>query len=100
MHQKELPQVPELANGDVGASSGLEGLHAADTNTKMGRLNHGDVVGSVSDGQQERLQMPLDEFDNQCLLKWGHSAADNSLAHDGKVEEQFLHVLLQREGQC
>lgn len=52
MNQKELPKESELSNCHICGSGGLKTFNTADTNTDMGGLNHGYIVGTVTDGQQ------------------------------------------------
>lgn len=97
MNQQQLAQKAELGNGHVGTAGGLQTLHAADTDADVGSLDHGDIVCSVTDGEQNRLLLVfLDQLYHQGLLQRRHAAADDCLAHDGEVEEQLLEVLLQR----
>lgn len=104
-----------MTNSDVSASCSLETLNTADTDTNMSSLDHADIVGTVSDGQQERLQVTLDKLDNQGFLEWRHTArdwldgprleeeeqlhlpTDNSLAQHGEVQEHLVEILLESE---
>ena len=51
MHEKEFSKVTKLTNGNVGASSGLQTLDTCYTDTNMSSLDHGNVVGAVTDGE-------------------------------------------------
>lgn len=39
----------------------------------MGSLNHGNVVGSITNGQQDAFEMTLDKFYDERFLKGGHT---------------------------
>lgn len=80
MDQEELPKVAELGYGHVGRPSSLKTLDTTDTNPNVGGLDHRDVVGSVPDGQEQRLEMAFDKLDDQGFLKGRHTAAHISLA--------------------
>jgi hypothetical protein len=54
MDQQQLLQVPELRNGNIGTPSSLETFDTGDTNTNVRRLDHADIIGTVSDSQEDR----------------------------------------------
>jgi hypothetical protein len=60
MDEKEFAEVAELANGNISTSSGLETLNTTDTDTDMGGLNHGDVVGAIANCEKDSFEMALD----------------------------------------
>lgn len=68
MNQQQLAEEAELTNGDVGAARGLQTFDTSDTHTDVSGLNHRDVVGPVADGEQDGLEVPLDQLDHQRLL--------------------------------
>ena len=89
--EEQLPEVPELGHRHVGAPRRLEALDAADAHADVGGLDHRHVVGAVADGEEDRLLLVLlDQLHHQRLLHGRDAAADDGLAHDGKVEEQLL----------
>jgi len=53
MDQQQLLQVPELGNGNIGTPSSLETFDTRDTNANMRRLDHADIIGTISDGQED-----------------------------------------------
>lgn len=53
--EKQLPQVAELGDGDVGGPGSLESFNTRDTNADVSSLDHGDIVGTVADCEQNRL---------------------------------------------
>jgi len=69
MDQQQLLQVPELRNGNIGTPSSLEALDTRDTNANMRRLDHADIIGTVSDGQEDRSGILLDKLDDESFLQ-------------------------------
>lgn len=69
MNQKQLSKEPELANCDISRSCGLKAFDTADTDSDMSGLNHGHIIGTVANGQEESLLVALDKLDDQSLLK-------------------------------
>jgi len=59
-------------------------------------FNHADIVGAVADGQRDRLFIALDQLNYLSFLQWSNSATDDSLTHTARVQQQQLHLLLQR----
>ena len=53
--EQKASSVFELAEGEVGAASGVSALLAVNAEADMGFLDHGDVVGAVSDRCRHRL---------------------------------------------
>ena len=64
MHQEQLSQIAKLPNSNVGAACCLQALHTTDANSNVGSLNHGDVVGTVTNSKQKSFQVSFDELDN------------------------------------
>lgn len=62
----------------------------------MGSLDHSHVVGTVSNGEQDRLLILLYELDDESFLQRRDSTADDGLAHDGQFQEDLGCFLLQR----
>lgn len=73
MDEQQLLEVPELRNGNVGRACGLETFNTRDTNANVRSLDHADVVGAVTDCEQNGLLVLLDELDDECLLQRGHT---------------------------
>lgn len=80
VHQQQTFQVPELSDRIVAGQDGLHSLLAGDADTDVGRLNHGHVVGSVADGQRDRLLHALNQLHHQRLLQRSDAATNHSLA--------------------
>lgn len=116
MHEEELSEEAELRNSHVRRSGCLQTLRMVSVESKTGqvgtrldprdadsdmrRLNHADVVGTISNGQQRSVGAPLDELDNERFLKRRDSAADHCLAHDRELQEDIRAFLLQRVRQA
>lgn len=117
MNQKQFSKEPELANCDISRSRGLKTFNAADTDSDMSGLNHGHIIGAVTNGQEESLLVALDKLDDQGLLKGRHTTinmleqknktskvrwylpANNGFANDSQIQEQLLHIFLQSKSQ-
>lgn len=72
--KEQFPQIPELAYRHIGRPCGLETLDTAYTDTNVGRLDHANIIGTVADGKKKRLEVSLDQLDNQSFLKGRHPA--------------------------
>lgn len=57
VEQHQLLQESKLGDREVAGVDRLHPLLPADANADVGALDHGDVVGSVSDGQGPRLRL-------------------------------------------
>lgn len=51
-------------------------LYARDSDTDVSRLDHADIVGTVSDREEWRLGTPLDQFDHKSLLQRRYTTYD------------------------
>jgi len=89
VNEQQLLEEAELADGDVGRARRLQTLVARDADANMGSLNHRHIVGAVSNGEQDGLEVLLDELDDEGLLQRRHTAAHDRLAHDGELEERL-----------
>jgi len=70
VHKQQLPQVSELTNSDISTPRRLKTLNPTDANADVRRLDHGDVIGTVADSQQDCFEVALDELDDQRFLQW------------------------------
>lgn len=77
VNKKQFSKIPELGNRNISRPSCLKTFHTADTNTDMGCLNHGHIVGTIADSKEQRFEMSFDQFNNQRLLK-GRDTASRS----------------------
>jgi hypothetical protein len=50
MNKKKFTQESELCNRDISSTGRLKTFKATNTDTHMGGLNHGNVVGAVTNG--------------------------------------------------
>jgi hypothetical protein len=71
MHQQQLLQEPKLTDRDIRTPRRLQALNTRDANADMSGLDHGDVVGAVSDREEDRFQVLFDEFDDEGFLEGG-----------------------------
>lgn len=98
MHKQQFSEISELTNGNICTPRSLETFDTADTDTNVCGLDHRNIVSTVADGEEESLEVTLDELDDESLLERRDTAADDSLAHDSQIEEDLLEVLF--EGIC
>lgn len=70
--------VAELQDGEVSGKRGLFAFFADNTETNIGRLNHANVVASVTNGCGLFLRVVLDQLDNLGLLSRRATAAYDS----------------------
>lgn len=68
VYEEEFAKISELSDGDIGGAGGLETFDTGDADTDVGSLNHGDVVCTVTDGEQDGFEMAFHELDDQRLL--------------------------------
>lgn len=78
MNKKQLSKVSELSNRNIRRPSCLETFHTADTNTNMGSLNHGHIVGTIANSKEQRFEMSFNQFNNERLLE-GRNATSQEL---------------------
>lgn len=77
MDREESLQVLELLETEIRGPGSLGTLHSLDTHTDVGSLDHGDIVGTITDGQSDLVQFLADQFDDQSLLKRGNTTTDD-----------------------
>lgn len=53
----------------------------------MGCLNHGHIVRTVADRQEDALLVLLDEFDDEGFLKRRYPATDDCATHERELQE-------------
>lgn len=53
----------------------------------MGLFDHGYVVGAISNGEGDFIEVFADEFDDGGLLAGEETAADDRFAESGEVGE-------------
>ena len=80
MEEEKGLQVLELADGVVGGLDSLLTLEPTDTNPDMRRVDHIDIVSTVTDCQSRLLCVTiLDQKDDFCLLFWGDTASKDHI---------------------
>lgn len=62
------------------------------TYANISSLDHGDVVGTISDGQRAHFQLLLDHLHNVGLLKGRGATAQHRIASRGQLEEWLGQV--------
>mmetsp|Transcript_30490 Transcript_30490/g.80868 ORF Transcript_30490/g.80868 Transcript_30490/m.80868 type:complete len:654 (+) Transcript_30490:901-2862(+) len=92
--QQEGHEEPELRDSDVAGLHGLVALLPADAYADVCALNHGDIVGSITDGQRDTPQvLGLDELHQLPLLRRGQSAADARTARHCELVQHLAALL-------
>lgn len=61
MPAKQLAEVAELENGEVGCQRGLFAFFADDANADVGSLDHADVVATVANAADALASVVADE---------------------------------------
>jgi hypothetical protein len=62
-------------------------LNARNSDAHMGCLNHGHIVRTVADRQEDALLVLLDEFDDEGFLKRRYPATDDCATHERELQE-------------
>ena len=70
----------------------LHALLAGDADADVGRLDHGDVVGAVADGERVHLELLLDDAHDVRLLQRRRPAAQHGAAVRRQLQEQVLEL--------
>lgn len=52
VNKQQFTKIAELSNCNVGSPSSLETFNTADANANMRCLDHGDIIGAITNGQQ------------------------------------------------
>lgn len=76
MHQEQFPKIAELCNRNISRPSCLKTFHTADTDSNMSRLDHGNIVGTVTNGQKQGFEVAFDKLHDQRFLKGRHTTDD------------------------
>ena len=92
MHEEQLREEPELADGVVRGREGLGALTPIDADADVGGLDHAHVVGAVADGERALLGARLHELDQLGLVLGRGAAADDRAAGGGQRQEVLLDV--------
>lgn len=93
MIEQQWFQKFELSNSVIGAPGGLLAFFSEDSDTAVGSEDHGDIVGTITDGEG-RLQRMLitDESDNIRLLLRGYTASKDNVDIIRNVKENLLEI--------
>ncbi len=82
----------ELCDAKVRGETGLSTLLADKADANVGRLDHRDVVATVSNGADDGLGVRLEEFGDARLLGGRGAANDHGGTLANQVEEFVLVV--------
>eukprot|EP00047_Mylnosiga_fluctuans_P014814 m.41369 g.41369 ORF g.41369 m.41369 type:complete len:493 (-) comp5665_c0_seq2:2098-3576(-) len=89
VHQQQALEEPELGDREVRSEDCLTALEARDADTDMGRLDHADVVGAITDCKRDCMLAVLDQLDDLRLLKGRHAAAHHGRATRRDADEHI-----------
>jgi len=70
MNQQQPLEESELCNGIIRRVDSLETLFTRNADANVSRLDHANIIGTISDGECHDAKTILDEPDNQGLLQW------------------------------
>ena len=95
MPEERSAQVLEAWNRIVSEGRSLVAFFAHQTEAKICRLNHVDIICSIADGQ---CHLVLREFLHEChdlrLLAWGGAIDDDGLGGDEELAELCVHEFI------
>ncbi len=92
VNEKKPTEEAELGDRVIRSAGCLETLHTGDTDANVSLLNHGNIIGSVSNGQRHRLRLNCYSLNNFRLLTGRHSTANDGPALQAQLEEILLQV--------
>ncbi|KAH6605615.1 hypothetical protein Trco_004768 [Trichoderma cornu-damae] len=99
VHKHQALQEPELRDGVVGRHGGLPALDTGNAHADIGLLDHGDVVGAVTNGQGHDIQSVLDHGHDRGLLRRADAAAQDGPALLAEEEELLHQAIVQGPSQ-
>lgn len=76
-----------LCNSIVRRINSLEPLFARDSDPNVCRLNHADIVRSISDGKCHGTETILHQIHNECFLERRHSTTDYTVAQGSETKQ-------------
>lgn len=82
-----------LTDGVVRRVDSLQTLFARNTNADVGRLDHADIVGTITNGECHRADAFLDEANDEGFLQWRHSTTNDSFAKNRQAKQQAFTVI-------
>jgi hypothetical protein len=97
MDQHQARQEPELPNGIVRTHDSLPALLARNTDTNVRLLNHGHVVGAITDTKGHDVQAVLDHGHDGGLLRGADTAAEHGPALLAEEQELLPQLLVEHE---
>ena len=98
MNQQKLLQKPKLTNRYIRRSRRLQSFDSGDSDSDVRGLDHRDVVRSISDCEEDRFEVLLDELYDERFLERRDSACRTSVSNEerGMKEDvqqmQDLHM--------
>ena len=90
MDKYEASEEAELADGVVRGHNRSTAFHTSNPDTNMRFLNHGDIVGTITDREGQAVEAGLDHVHNSSLLRWTDSATEHRPALFAEKKELLL----------
>lgn len=80
MYKKQFSKIAELPDGYISTPCCLKTFHSADANSHMRRLNHRNIVSTITNSEKDRFEILLHQLDHESFLQRGDPADDEMLA--------------------
>ena len=87
MNKQQPLQKSKLRNSIIGRIDSLKTFFSRNTNPNISRLDHTNIIGSISNREGHRTQTFLHQPDNQSFLEWGHSTTNHTFALHSKSKQ-------------
>lgn len=98
MEEEKGLEVFELTNGVIRSRRGLLSFKSRNTDTKMGSIDHVNVVGTITNGEgSDFWRVFLDHSDDISLLLWTHSTGDKNVGLGRELEEVFFDSVVSHD---
>ena len=94
VHKKQPLEKSELCDSIIGGSCSLEPFVAADSDADVRRLDHWNVVRTISNRQRDDGKVIPDQLDDICFLLRGYATAHDRSTKNSKLEELNGGVLV------
>lgn len=69
MDKEQFSKIAELTNCHISRPGCLKTFNTTNTDTYVGRLDHGNIVGTITNSQKQRFEVTLDKLNDESLLK-------------------------------
>jgi hypothetical protein len=87
-------QEPELRDRVVRRVDRLQTFLSGNADANVRRLDHANVVCTVTNRERHGIEAVPDEFDNQCLLFRRHTTTHDTLTQHSETKKQVFVRLI------